>query len=91
VPLYAWLVIPPSLIGFAVVIAVIRADRRDLPSIVRSLTRTDWENKQEPYNETHNLPGHQSANPPAKTGPEQVAQDGGSIPAKRKSRPSRHS
>jgi len=40
VPLYTLLlVVPPSLAGVAVILAVIRANREDLPAIVRALMR----------------------------------------------------
>ena len=39
VPLYAVVAVPPSLVGIAVVVAVIRAKRDDLPDIVRALMR----------------------------------------------------
>jgi hypothetical protein len=39
VPIYAILVVPPSLIGVAAVLAVIRAKKDDLPDIVRALMR----------------------------------------------------
>jgi hypothetical protein len=38
VPLY-FLIIPPSLVGVAAVLAVIRAKKEDLPEIVRALMR----------------------------------------------------
>lgn len=42
-PAYAWLAVPPSLaavlVGVAAVVAVVRADRSDLPAIVRALMR----------------------------------------------------
>lgn len=38
-PIYALLVVPPSLAGVAVVLAVIRAKKDDLPDIVRALMR----------------------------------------------------
>lgn len=40
VPFYLVLVVPPSLVGVAAVLAVIRADPKDLPAIVRALMRT---------------------------------------------------
>jgi hypothetical protein len=36
----AILVVPPSLLGVAAVLAVIRAKKEDLPAIVRALMRT---------------------------------------------------
>jgi multidrug efflux pump subunit AcrB len=39
VPFYVWFVIPPSLLGVAIVLAVIRAKPDDLPAIVRALMR----------------------------------------------------
>ena len=39
VPIYALLVVPPSLAGVAVILAVIRAKKDDLPDIVRALMR----------------------------------------------------
>ena len=39
VPIYALVVVAPSLVGVAVVLAVIRAKRDDLPDIVRALMR----------------------------------------------------
>ena len=39
VPLYVVFAVPPSLVGLAVVLAVIRAKRDDLPAIVRALMR----------------------------------------------------
>jgi hypothetical protein len=38
-PVYVVVAIPPSLVGLAAVLAVIRADRKDLPTIVRALMR----------------------------------------------------
>ena len=38
-PVYVVLVIPPSLVGLAAVLAVIRANKDDLPAIVRALMR----------------------------------------------------
>jgi hypothetical protein len=38
-PVYAVLVVPPSLLGLAAVLAVIRAKKDDLPAIVRALMR----------------------------------------------------
>jgi hypothetical protein len=37
---YVIFVVPPSLVGVAVVLAVIRAKKEDLPAIVRALMRT---------------------------------------------------
>ena len=39
VPLYVVLAVPPSLVGVAAVLAVIRAKKEDLPAIVRALMR----------------------------------------------------
>jgi hypothetical protein len=39
VPIYVVLAVPPSLVGIAAVLAVIRADPKDLPDIVRALMR----------------------------------------------------
>jgi hypothetical protein len=39
VPVYALIAITPSLVGLAAVVAVIRANRDDLPAIVRALMR----------------------------------------------------
>jgi len=39
VPVYVMVVIPPSLVGLAAVLAVIRANKEDLPAIVRALMR----------------------------------------------------
>jgi hypothetical protein len=39
VPIYALFVVPPSLVGVAAVLAVIRAKKDDLPDIVRALMR----------------------------------------------------
>jgi hypothetical protein len=39
VPVYVVLAVPPSLAGVAVVVAVIRAKKEDLPAIVRALMR----------------------------------------------------
>lgn len=39
VPVYVVLAIPPSLVGLAAVLAVIRANKDDLPDIVRALMR----------------------------------------------------
>ena len=39
VPIYVVLAVPPSLAGVAVVVAVIRAKKDDLPDIVRALMR----------------------------------------------------
>lgn len=39
VPVYVVLAIPPSLVGLAAVLAVIRANKDDLPAIVRALMR----------------------------------------------------
>lgn len=38
-PIYVVVAIPPSLIGLAAVLAVIRANKDDLPVIVRALMR----------------------------------------------------
>lgn len=38
-PLYVILAVPPSLVGVAAVLAVIRAKKDDLPEIVRALMR----------------------------------------------------
>jgi hypothetical protein len=38
-PVYVVLAFPPSLVGVAVVLAVIRAKKDDLPEIVRALMR----------------------------------------------------
>lgn len=38
-PVYVVFAIPPSLVGLAAVLAVIRADTKDLPAIVRALMR----------------------------------------------------
>jgi hypothetical protein len=40
VPVYIVVAIPPSLVGVAAVVAVIRANKNDLPAIVRALMRT---------------------------------------------------
>jgi hypothetical protein len=39
VPVYVVLAVPPSLVGVAAVLAVIRAKKDDLPAIVRALMR----------------------------------------------------
>jgi hypothetical protein len=39
VPVYVVIAVPPSLIGLAAVLAVIRAKKDDLPAIVRALMR----------------------------------------------------
>jgi hypothetical protein len=39
-PVYVVVAIPPSLVGVAAVLAVIRAKKEDLPDIVRALMRT---------------------------------------------------
>jgi hypothetical protein len=39
VPVYVVIAVPPSFIGLAAVLAVIRARKDDLPSIVRALMR----------------------------------------------------
>ena len=39
VPVYVVLTVPPSLVGVAAVLAVIRAKKDDLPAIVRALMR----------------------------------------------------
>jgi hypothetical protein len=39
VPVYLVLAVPPSLVGVAAVLAVIRANKDDLPAIVRALMR----------------------------------------------------
>jgi hypothetical protein len=39
VPVYVVLAIPPSFVGLAAVLAVIRAKKDDLPDIVRALMR----------------------------------------------------
>jgi hypothetical protein len=39
VPVYLVIAVPPSLIGVAAVLAVIRAKKEDLPDIVRALMR----------------------------------------------------
>jgi hypothetical protein len=39
VPVYVILSVPPSLAGVAVVVAVVRAKKDDLPDIVRALMR----------------------------------------------------
>jgi hypothetical protein len=39
-PVYIVLAVPPSLVGVAAVVAVIRANPKDLPTIVRAITRT---------------------------------------------------
>jgi hypothetical protein len=39
VPYYILLAASPALVGFAVVLAVVRANRDDLPDIVRALMR----------------------------------------------------
>jgi len=39
-PVYILVAVPPSLIGVAAVLAVIRADPKDLPAIIRALMRT---------------------------------------------------
>ena len=36
---YIWFTVPPALVGLAVVLAVIRAKKDDLPDIVRALMR----------------------------------------------------
>jgi hypothetical protein len=38
-PVYVAIAVPPSLVGIAVVLAVIRARKDDLPDIVRALMR----------------------------------------------------
>ena len=38
-PVYVVLALPPSLVGVAAVLAVIRANKDDLPEIVRALMR----------------------------------------------------
>ena len=38
-PFYIWFSVPPTLVGLAVVLAVIRAKKEDLPAIVRALMR----------------------------------------------------
>jgi hypothetical protein len=38
-PVYVVLAVPPSLVGVAAVLAVIRANKDDLPEIVRALMR----------------------------------------------------
>lgn len=38
-PVYVVIVVPPSLVSFAAVLAVIRAKKDDLPEIVRALMR----------------------------------------------------
>ena len=38
-PVYVVLAVPPSLVGLAAVLAVIRAKKDDLPEIVRALMR----------------------------------------------------
>ena len=38
-PVYIVLAVPPSLVGVAAVVAVIRANKDDLPAIVRALMR----------------------------------------------------
>jgi hypothetical protein len=38
-PIYVVLAVPPSLVGVATVLAVIRANKEDLPAIVRALMR----------------------------------------------------
>lgn len=38
-PVYVVLAVPPSLVGVAAVLAVIRAKKDDLPAIVRALMR----------------------------------------------------
>jgi hypothetical protein len=48
VPIYALIAVPPSLIGVAAVVAVVRASREDLPAIVRALMRIgppDYDNE----------------------------------------------
>lgn len=40
-PVYVVLAVPPSLAGVAVVLAVIRAKKDDLPDIVRALMRVE--------------------------------------------------
>jgi len=39
VPVYVLIAVPPSLVSVAAVVAVIRANRDDLPAIVRALMR----------------------------------------------------
>jgi hypothetical protein len=39
VPVYLVIAVPPSLVGLAAVLAVIRAKKDDLPDIVRALMR----------------------------------------------------
>lgn len=39
VPIYVLFAVPPSLVGVAAVLAVIRANKDDLPDIVRALMR----------------------------------------------------
>ena len=39
--LYIWFTVPPALVGLAVVLAVIRAKKDDLPAIVRALMRVE--------------------------------------------------
>jgi hypothetical protein len=38
-PVYVVIAVPSSLVGLAIVLAVIRAKKEDLPAIVRALTR----------------------------------------------------
>ena len=38
-PTYALLIVPPSLVGVAALVAVIRARKDDLPAIVRAIMR----------------------------------------------------
>ena len=39
IPVYVVIAIPPSLLSVAAVVAVIRANKKDLPAIVRALMR----------------------------------------------------
>ena len=38
-PVYVVVAVPPSLVGVAAILAVIRANKNDLPAIVRALMR----------------------------------------------------
>jgi hypothetical protein len=38
-PVYVVIAVPPSLVGVAAIVAVIRANKNDLPAIVRAIMR----------------------------------------------------
>ena len=78
VPVYVLIAIPPSLVGVAAVVAVIRANRDDLPAIVRALMRVGSP-KDDSENGAPPLPEHMA--PPALSvsacyGPPQPAPSG---------------